>query len=70
MPPPAVRAYLKVIEAEPEGVARAVGETALSSNWVHSHLFLFYSQELTLLPAQCLHGYAKDVLQHGFNDWR
>ena len=24
MPPPAVRAYLKAIEAEPEGVARAV----------------------------------------------
>jgi len=26
MPPPAVRAYLKVIEAEPEVVAKAVGE--------------------------------------------
>jgi putative transcriptional regulator len=25
MPPPAVRAYLKVIEAEPEVVAKAVG---------------------------------------------
>jgi len=28
MPPPAVRAYLKVIEAEPEVVAKAVGEAA------------------------------------------
>lgn len=28
MPPPAVRAYLKVIGAEPEMVAKAVGETA------------------------------------------
>lgn len=28
MPPPAVRAYLKVIEAEPEVVAKAVGEAS------------------------------------------
>lgn len=28
MPPPAVRAYLKVIEAEPEVVAKVVGEAA------------------------------------------
>ena len=28
MPPPAVRAYLEVIEAEPEVVAKAVGEAA------------------------------------------
>ena len=28
MPPPAVRAYLKVIAAEPEVVAKAVGEAA------------------------------------------
>ena len=28
MPPPAVRAYLKVISAEPELVARAIGEDA------------------------------------------
>jgi putative transcriptional regulator len=28
MPPPAVRAYLKVIGAEPEMVAKAVGEAA------------------------------------------
>ncbi len=28
MPPPAVRAYLKVIEAEPEVAARAVGKAA------------------------------------------
>jgi putative transcriptional regulator len=28
MPPPAVRAYLKVIEAEPEVVAKAVGKAA------------------------------------------
>jgi len=28
MPPPAVRAYLKVIGAEPELVAKAVGEEA------------------------------------------
>lgn len=28
MPPPAVRAYLKVIEAEPEVVAKAAGDAA------------------------------------------
>jgi len=28
MPPPAVRAYLKVIEAEPEAAARAVASAA------------------------------------------
>jgi len=28
MPPPAVRGYLKGIEAEPEVVAKAVGEAA------------------------------------------
>lgn len=28
MPPPAVRAYLKVIEAEPEVVAKVLGEAA------------------------------------------